>query len=145
QVDLIEVFAEGQSLARTRRPELTGKLGVEPFSDLVRQAMAGAERTAVDDVGEGDVIRAATPILVDGTVKGVVVVDALVPKSVMKRRAAIDDSFRAYLQMKVQRRPIMTNYTVLLLLVTAVVLFSATWVGFTVARGITVPIQRLAE
>jgi two-component system nitrogen regulation sensor histidine kinase NtrY len=145
QVDLIEVFGDGQSLARARRPDLMGRIGVEPFAEIVQQAMAGAERTAVDDVGVSDVIRAATPILVDGAVKGVVVVDAVVPKSVMKRRAAIDDSFRAYLQMKVQRRPITTNYTITLLLVTAVVLFSATWIAFYVARGITVPIQRLAE
>jgi two-component system nitrogen regulation sensor histidine kinase NtrY len=145
QVDLIEVFADGQSIGRARRADLTGRIGVEPFAEIVQQANAGAERTAVDDVGVGDVIRAATPILEDGVVKGVVVVDAVVPKSVMKRRAAIDDSFRAYLQMKVQRRPITTNYTITLLLVTAVVLFSATWIAFYVARGITVPIQRLAE
>ncbi|MGH7893604.1 MAG: ATP-binding protein [Candidatus Binatia bacterium] len=145
QVDLIEVFADGDSLARARRPELTGKLGVDPFVALVRDAFAGKEGTTVDNVGEGDIIRAATPVTVDGVAKGVVVVDALVPKSVMKRRAAIDESFRQYLRLKVQRRPITTNYTIMLLLVTVVVLFSATWVAFYVARGITVPIQRLAE
>src|SRR4030095_3659281 len=92
----------------------------------------------------GEIIRAAAPILVDGAVAGVVVVDTL-PKSVMARRQAIDESFRRYVNLKVQRRPISTNYTITLLLVTTVVLFAATWVGFYVARGITVPIQRLAE
>ena len=76
---------------------------------------------------------------------GVVVVDAYVPKSVVKRREEIDRSFGEYLRLKVQRRPIRTAYTITLLLVTIVVLFAATWVGFYVARGITVPIQRLAE
>jgi two-component system nitrogen regulation sensor histidine kinase NtrY len=145
QVDLIEVFADGGFVARARRPDLTGKLGVEPWSDLVVHAMAGSERTAIDGVGEGDLIRAAVPIVESDATKGVVVVDAFVPKSVMKRRDAIDKSFRAYMRLKLQRRPITTNYTITLLLVTTVVLFSATWVGFYVARGITVPIQRLAE
>jgi two-component system nitrogen regulation sensor histidine kinase NtrY len=144
QVDLVEVFADGQNLARARRPDLVGRLGVEPFDELVQKAMAGNEATAVHKVGNGEIIRAAAPILIDGAVAGVVVVDTL-PKSVMARRAAIDDSFRRYVNLKVQRRPISTNYTVTLLLVTTVVLFSATWVGFYVARGITVPIQRLAE
>jgi two-component system nitrogen regulation sensor histidine kinase NtrY len=144
QLDLIEVFADGQNLARARRPDLVGKLGVEPFDDLVQKAMGGAEATAVHKVGRGEIIRAAAPVLVGGAVKGVVVVDTL-PKSVMAMRQSIDDSFRRYVNLKVQRRPISTNYTITLLLVTTVVLFSATWVGFYVARGITVPIQRLAE
>src|SRR5262249_48594537 len=95
--------------------------------------------------GEADVIRAAAPILNDGRVLGVVVTDSYVPKSVVKRREEIDRSFGEYLRLKVQRRPIRTAYTITLILVTVVILFSPTWVGFYVARGITVPIQRLAE
>ncbi len=144
QLDLIEVFADGQNLARARRPDLVGRLGVEPFAELVQKANAGNEATAVHKVGTGEVIRAAVPVVVDGAVKGVVVVDTL-PKSVMARRQAIEDSFRRYVNLKVQRRPISTTYTLILLLVTIVVLFAATWIGFYVARGITVPIQRLAE
>jgi len=82
---------------------------------------------------------------VGGRIAGVVVVDAWVPQSVVKRRAEIDRSFGEYLRLKIQRRPIRTAYTITLVLVTLVVLFSAIWVGFYVARGITVPIQLLAE
>ena len=144
QVDLIEVFADGQTLGRARRPDLVGRLGVEPFDDIVQRALAGTDATAVHQVGAGEIIRAAVPVTVDGVVRGAVVVDTL-PKRVMGRRQEIEDSFRRYVNLKVQRRPLSTNYTITLLLVTTVVLFSATWVGFYVARGITVPIQRLAE
>ncbi|HEV7735526.1 MAG TPA: ATP-binding protein [Candidatus Binatia bacterium] len=145
QLDLMEVFADGKTLGRSRRADLQGKVGVEPWSDLVRRASAGDHATAVDAVGQGDVIRAAAPIEVDGKIVGVVVVDEYVPKSVVKRREQIDRSFGEYLRLKIQRRPIRTAYTITLVLVTMVVLFSAIWVGFYVARGITVPIQRLAE
>ncbi len=145
QLDLMEVFADGKTLGRARSPGLQGKVGVEPWSDLVKKAAAGTETTGVDAVGEGDVIRAAAPILSDGRVLGVIVVDAYVPNSVVKRREEIDRSFGEYLRLKVQRRPIRTAYTITLILVTVVILFAATWVGFYVARGITVPIQRLAE
>jgi len=145
QLDLIEVFADGQVLARSRRADLEGKVGSEPWSELVRRAAAGEEATGVDPIGSGDVIRAAVPVDVGGRIAGVVVVDAWVPQSVVKRRAEIDRSFGEYLRLKIQRRPIRTAYTITLVLVTLVVLFSAIWVGFYVARGITVPIQRLAE
>ncbi len=145
QLDLMEVFTDGQTLGRARRPDLEGKVGVEAWSELVRTAAGGAETTGVDAVGEADVIRAAAPILSDGRVLGVIVVDAYVPNSVVKRREEIDRSFGEYLRLKVQRRPIRTAYTITLILVTIVILFAATWVGFYVARGLTVPIQRLAE
>jgi two-component system, NtrC family, nitrogen regulation sensor histidine kinase NtrY len=145
QLDLMEVFADGQTLGRARRPDLEGKVGVEPWSALVKTASTGTEATGVDAVGEADVIRAAAPILSDGRVLGVLVVDAYVPNSVVKWREEIDRSFGEYLRLKVQRRPIRTAYTITLILVTIVILFAATWVGFYVARGITVPIQRLAE
>src|SRR2546422_392968 len=145
QIDLIEVFAEGQALARSRRPDLPGRIGIEPWSELVRRAVGGSEGTAVDAAGEADMIRAAAPVLVNGSPVAAVVVDSYVPNSVVKRREDIDRSFGEYLRLKIQRRPIQTTYTITLLLVTLVVLFSATWAGFYVARGITVPIQRLAE
>jgi two-component system nitrogen regulation sensor histidine kinase NtrY len=145
QIDLIEVFAEGQALARSRRPDLPGRIGIEPWSELVRRAVGGGEGTAVDAAGEADMIRAAAPVLVNGSPVAAVVVDSYVPNSVVKRREDIDRSFGEYLRLKIQRRPIQTTYTITLLLVTLVVLFSATWAGFYVARGITVPIQRLAE
>src|SRR5207245_1341721 len=71
QLDVVEVFARGQAVARSRRSELPGGIGLAAWSDLVRR------------VGHG--------------------------------------------------------------LATVVVLFAATWVGFYIARRITVPIQRLAE
>jgi len=38
QLDLMEVFADGQTMGRARRPDLEGKVGVEPWSELVRTA-----------------------------------------------------------------------------------------------------------
>jgi two-component system nitrogen regulation sensor histidine kinase NtrY len=145
QLDMVEVFAGDKALARSRRPDLTGQIGAQPWGDLVRRAANGRAGTAVEAVGEADMIRAAAPIVVGGKTVGVVVVDAHVPNSVVKRREEIDRSFAEYLRLKIQRRPIISAYTITLALVTLVVLFSATWVGFYVAREITVPIQRLAE
>jgi two-component system nitrogen regulation sensor histidine kinase NtrY len=145
QLDMVEVFARGRPLARSRRTGLPEGSGLEAQTDLVRRAIAGQEGSAVTGVGEADMIRAATPVLVDGRAVAVVVVDAYVPKSVVNRREEIDRAFTEYLRLKIQRRPLQTAYTITLALVSLVVLFSATWVGFYLARGITIPIQRLAE
>jgi two-component system nitrogen regulation sensor histidine kinase NtrY len=145
QLDMVEVFAREQLRGRSRRSDLPSTIATRPGTDLVRRAAAGQEGTALDAVGAADVIRAAAPALRDGRSVGVVVVSSYVPKSVVKRREEIDRAFVEYLRLKIQRRPIQTAYTITLALVTLVVLFSATWVGFYMARGITVPIERLAE
>jgi two-component system nitrogen regulation sensor histidine kinase NtrY len=145
QLDLVEVFARDRVLARNRRPALKGRFGVPPGSDLVRRAAAGSEVTVVDPVGMADMIRAAAPIVVDGRPQGAVVVSTYVPRSVVTRREEIERSWDDYLRLKLQRRPLKTNYTIMLGVVTLVALFSAVWLGFYMARGITVPIQRLAE
>ncbi len=90
-------------------------------------------------------IRAAAPVVVDDRPVAVVVVDTYVPNSVAKRREDISRAFDEYVRLKVQRQPIKTAYTITLGLATVVVLFAATWVGFYIARRITVPIQRLVE
>src|SRR5437016_8684712 len=145
QLDLVEVFGRAGAVARSRRDDLQGRLGTEPSADFLRRATAGEEASVVDPVGEADMIRAAAPIFVDGKAIGAVVVDSYVPKSVVKRREESERAFNEYLRLKIQRRPIQTNYIITLAVVTIVVLFSATWFGFYLARGITVPIQRLAE
>jgi two-component system nitrogen regulation sensor histidine kinase NtrY len=145
QLDLVEVFARGQALARSRRTDLPAGIGAEPSADLIRRAAEGERATVIDRVGEADLIRAAVPIQDEGKTIGVVVVDSYVPVSVVMRRDESERAFHEYLGLKIQKRPIQTTYTITLAVVTLVVIFSATWFGFYLARGITVPIQRLAE
>ncbi len=146
QLDMLEVFGRGNQVrARSRRPDLPGGIGIDAGSSLLKRGAGGLETTAVEAVGEADMIRAAVPILVADRQVGVVVVGSYVPKSVVQRREQIDQAFGEYLRLKIQRRPIQTAYTITLVLVTVVVLFGALWLGIYMARGITVPIQRLAE
>src|SRR5437773_11111096 len=145
QLDLVEVFAHGQALGRSRREDLPTGIGAEPSAELIQRATKDGKATVIDRVGEADVIRAAVPIQDEGKTVGVVVVDSYVPFSVVVRRDESERAFNEYLRLKIQRRPIQTNYTLTLAVATIVVLFSATWFGFYLARGITVPIQRLAE
>src|SRR5436189_2437975 len=145
QLDLVEVFAHGQALGRSRREDLPTGIGAEPSAELIQRATKDGKATVIDRVGEADVIRAAVPIQDAGKTVGVMVGDSYVPFSVVVRRDESERAFNEYLRLKIQRRPIQTNYTITLAVVTIVVLFSATWFGFYLARGITVPIQRLAE
>ena len=65
--------------------------------------------------------------------------------SLSQRAEDIERSFREYRELKLLKQPIKNTYLLTLTLITLVVVFAATWYGLSLAKGITVPIQQLAE
>jgi two-component system, NtrC family, nitrogen regulation sensor histidine kinase NtrY len=61
------------------------------------------------------------------------------------RLRGISQAFQEYKQLKLLKNPIKGIYILLFLLMTLIIVFSATWFGLYLARGITEPIQMLAE
>jgi two-component system nitrogen regulation sensor histidine kinase NtrY len=57
----------------------------------------------------------------------------------------ISQAFREYKQLKLLKNPIKGIYILLFLLMTLIVVFGFTWFGLYLARGITGPIEQLAE
>ncbi|HEW81001.1 MAG TPA: HAMP domain-containing protein, partial [Nitrospirae bacterium] len=69
----------------------------------------------------------------------------LIPMEIVTKMESIQDSFHEYIQMKVQQNPVRFLYFLILVIATLLVIFMALWVSIRIAKGITVPIQSLAE
>ncbi len=96
--------------------------------------------------GDADVIRGGVPIYArDKRIVGVVVVDYYVPKSISKRALQISQSYEQYKYLTFLKTPVKNSYLLTMLLMTLVIIFAATWCGIYLSKGITVPIQKLAE
>jgi two-component system nitrogen regulation sensor histidine kinase NtrY len=76
---------------------------------------------------------------------GVVVASHFIPKSITAKMREISQAFVEYKQLKILKKPIKFSYMMALLMVMLLILFSATWFGFYLAKDITVPIKELAE
>ena len=145
-VGTVEVYgADRQRRAVALADEVPPQVTLGRTSSLLTAALEGRSETRIQSIGDGDVIRAAVPIRDADGIAGAVVVDYFVPQSVANRSAEIARSFQEYRQLKILKQPITSNYVVTLILVTLLVIFCATWMGFYLAKGITVPIQKLAE
>ena len=119
---------------------------IEPDSEFLNRALRGLEVTRTQAFGEADIIRGGVPIYSsDRRILGVVVVDYYVPKSITKRALQISRSYEQHKHLAVLKTPVKNSYILTLLLITLVIIFSATWFGIYLAKGITVPIQSLAE
>jgi two-component system, NtrC family, nitrogen regulation sensor histidine kinase NtrY len=120
-------------------------VSIKPEADFLNRALRGLEVTRTQAFGDGDVIRGGVPIYDSGKrIRGVVVVDYYVPKSITKRALEISRSYEQYKHLGFLKNPVKNSYILTLLLVTLVIIFAATWFGLYLAKGITIPIQQVA-
>ncbi len=116
-------------------------------SDLVRRGFAGEVASVVEPPPHGDLIRAVSPITLStgGKVLGVVAVGLPTPKGLVAQAENVRRGVEEYGQLKNVKDPIKGIYRMLFLMITLVILFGAIWAGMHLVRGVTGPIQRLAE
>ena len=143
------VNAGGHEVVHVRDPIL----GDLPTRDLnesqVRRGLGGQEVTTVRELTTGDLIEAVTPIWSarggQRRVVGAVVVGTHVTERLEQKVRGISQAFLEYKQLKLLKNPIKGIYILLFLLMTLIVVFSFTWFALHLARGITGPIEQLAE
>jgi two-component system, NtrC family, nitrogen regulation sensor histidine kinase NtrY len=143
----VEIFLpDGQALVVALNQQVPTETSLKPEPEFLTRALRGLEVTRTQEFGDADVIRGGVPIYTQQKrIWGVVVVDYFVPKSIAKRALQISQSYEQYKYLSFLKTPVKNSYILTLLLITLVIIFAATWCGIYLSRGITVPIQRLAE
>ena len=152
QVSGIEIYrSTAQEVIKVTAPEFGERPFLSPSPDLLKSSLQGrevVEEILIDRGGNrGMLMRGIVPIpVMTSQVPGrVIVVDLYVPQSLLNRMDQITRAFEDYKQLKTFKNPIKGSYILSFLIITLLIIFSATWFGFYVAKGITVPIQKLAE
>jgi two-component system, NtrC family, nitrogen regulation sensor histidine kinase NtrY len=142
----VEIYSAESEAVVAASDKSKSAMNLKPDSDFLARALRGVGVTWTQSLGEGDVIRGGAPIF--GTEKrivGVAMVDYHVPKSLTNRAKQISESYEQYKYLTFLKAPVKNSYILTLFLITLVIMFSATWWGFYLSKGITVPIQKLAE
>jgi two-component system, NtrC family, nitrogen regulation sensor histidine kinase NtrY len=129
-------------------PAIPERAFLPPSQDSFKKALEGQESMEKPTTDLGSLIRAMVPVHSSpetDAVAGVLVVDILIPEALASKMDEITKSFEDYKQLKAFKNPIKESYILSFLVITFVILFSATWFGFYLAKSITVPLQKLAE
>src|SRR4030043_9844 len=138
---------EGRNTIGVEDPSLQA-VSLNLPSDLLEAGFSGKEVSRILSVGEGEIILGIAPLFnlsEGGEVMGVVAASHFIPKSLTVKMREISHAFVEYKQLKILKKPIKFSYMMALLMVTLLIVFSATWFGFHLAKEITVPIKDLAE
>jgi len=129
-------------------PGIPENLHVNLSPKMIEDLFIGKEVSAVQQVKSGDLISGMAPIysvVTPQTVVGAVIVSYYVPQSYVDDVQVISRTSEQYRQLNLFKNPVKMSFIITLFIVTLLIIFSATWFGLFLAKGITGPIQDLAE
>ncbi len=141
-------FLDGRRMLLLRDKDLTDQNIPQIDRQIHAKGISGEKLVKISSNDFGDLVRAVVPLYASTLPRKVVAmlsVGQLVPASRVARLNNISLTLKRYEQTKMLEYPIKISYILVLTIVTLLILFSATWFGFYLAKQITVPMQHLAE
>ena len=149
KLNMLEVHIENQKENVVVRDREYEKIVPKPLSPKgMEDVFAGRELTTTEQVGSGDLIRGVVPVFSAASPKeviGFVTASYYFPAGLVDKINLISKTSEEYRQLSLLKTPIKFGYIITLFIVMLLIIFSATWFGLYLAKGITVPIQDLAE
>ena len=152
RVGLVEVYAlEGGGqptpLVAAQSPALP-RGHLRASADLLAaRVAAGTESTAHESLDAGGELVRAGAVVIDPATRravGVVIVSDHLAGEVATNVRRITEAYGDYNRLRVLMRPLQGTYLSLFLMMTLMILVSATWMGLYLAKRITRPVQMLA-
>ena len=145
---LIVYDNQKQIVVSVYNPKFKPEVAVN-YQDLLKESLGGEGVSEIRTTNQGTFLVVMDPLKqkLDGKnlIWGYILTMTPIPQNSLGRIEAIRSTFEDYKQQSFLKLPVSASYYITFLMITLLVLFSAIWLGFYMARGITVPIQELAE
>ena len=116
-----------------------------PDFDFIDKVLEGKPMSTLESSEDGDVAYAVVPVRGTSGIVGYLVISKFISKRLVSKVEGIMKAYKQFLELELSKNPIRASYIITFLLVSLLILFSAIWFGLHFARGITVPIEKLAE
>ena len=142
-IDVISIYRGDKEFFTLLNPSLPLHAYFDISSVAIERSKLGEDVCVVDRMENGELIRCIASY--KRSIPLAFVVGKFVPESMSKKVELINSVVKRYQQMKLMKNPMKTSYILLLIFVSLLILFSASWVGLHLARNITTPIEMLAE
>lgn len=145
RLDEICIYLEDEELFAY----LNASLPLRDYRDLeiniIKRAHLGEKFSSIEPMGNGEMIRRGLSFKIPEMGNVLVIAGKFLPQNYTQRINNISAYVQRYHQLKVQRNPVKTFYLITLIFITLLIIFAASWIGFHLAKSITVPIEKLAQ
>jgi two-component system nitrogen regulation sensor histidine kinase NtrY len=145
KLDEIGVFVADEELFTYLNPDLPFQYYRDVKTNLVKRAYLGEPFSSIDPMGNGEMIRGGISFNIPNGENVLVVAGKFLPQNYAEKINNISAYVQRYSQLKIQKNPVKAFYFITLIFITLLIIFAASWIGFHIAKGITVPIEKLAH
>ena len=145
KLDEIGVFVADEELFTYLNPDLPFQYYRDVKTNLVKRAHLGEPFSSIDPMGSGEMIRGGISFNIPTGENVLVVAGKFLPQNYAEKINNISAYVQRYSQLKIQKNPVKAFYFITLIFITLLIIFAASWIGFHIAKGITVPIEKLAH
>ena len=146
----IKVFSQKMELTAFSGDDNTD---LSSFEDINKKALQesfdkGTDVKDLQSSAHGDLVSVIVPVF-SGTeskeIVGLISLGKFIPEFYVNRLEGISSGLEEYNELKILKNPMKISYMIMLSIVTLLIIFTSVWFGFYLSKGITVPIQELAE
>ncbi len=145
KLDEIGIYKEDEELFSYLNPDLPFQYYQDLKTNMIKRAHLGENLEEILSMGSGELIRRGISFSIPDVGSILVVTGKFLPQNYAQRINNIFSYVERYRQLRIQKSPVKTSYFLLLALVTLLIIFAASWIGMYLAKGITVPIEKLAQ
>ncbi|MBW1997805.1 MAG: HAMP domain-containing protein [Deltaproteobacteria bacterium] len=120
-----------------------------PSEEILRKSFEkGTDIRDIQSSAHGDLVVGIVPVFSrteSKAVVGLIVFEKFIPGAFVNKLNTLARGLEEYKQFKMLKKPIKFTHIIILSIVTLLIIFSSVWFGFYLSKGITIPIQELAE
>jgi two-component system nitrogen regulation sensor histidine kinase NtrY len=143
KLDVVSIYKNRNDIYTLFHPRIPTQEYKDLPLNVVYRGLGGAGFTTIDTLKAGELIRNGVAFDIEQGDKMLIITGKYFPKSYTKSLNELAGMVSKHSQMRVLRDPVKNTYILLFLFITILIIFSASWLGFYLAKGITVPIEKL--
>jgi len=145
KLDEISIYVEEEELFAYLSANLPLQYYQNLKTNVVKRALLGEEFRSIESMGKGEIIRTGISFNIPEIGSLLVITGKFLPQNYAQKLSNISSYVERYRQLKIQKNPVKTFYLLTLIFITLLIIFAASWIGFHLAKSITVPIEKLAQ
>jgi two-component system, NtrC family, nitrogen regulation sensor histidine kinase NtrY len=145
RLDEIGIFLDDEELFSYINPNMPLRDYRDLKANIIKRAQLGEEFRSVEPMGSGEMIRRGVSFTIPSVGSVLVTTGKFLPQNYAEKMGNISSYVQRYRLLKTQKNPVKSFYLMTLVFITILIIFAASWIGFHMARGITVPIEKLVQ
>ncbi len=145
KLDEIGIYFNDEELFSYLNPDLPLRDYHTLKENIVKRAQLGEEFSTIEPMGTGEMIRRGLSFNIQDKYNLLIVTGKYLPQNYAQKINNITAYVQRYRQIKIQKNPVKSLYLMTLIFITLLIIFAASWIAFHLAKGITIPIEKLAH